>query len=71
MISTLNLLYVVLAVAIVPIATLLCMVLWRVFKILGTVENISAMIDRGIMFISNMDNVPMKIIKKFTEKKEK
>ncbi|PID84410.1 hypothetical protein CSB09_01205 [Candidatus Gracilibacteria bacterium] len=68
MISSLDLLYTVLAVMIIPVFSLICLVLWRTYKILGTVENITQMIDKGIEIVAGVDSIPMRIIKKFLQK---
>lgn len=58
MISTLDFVYIVLGVGLIPFFTLLCMVLWRVYKMMDNVHNIIRFTEKTTHFVSNLDKVP-------------
>lgn len=58
MINTLDFLYIVLAIGLIPTFTLLCMVLWRVYHMMDRVEAIIGFTEKTAKFVSNIDKVP-------------
>ena len=68
MINTLDLLYIVLSVILLPIGTLLSMIRWRVYKRMDRVERILNFIDRLVEYGKEIEKIPMAIIDKFTGK---
>ena len=58
MISTLDFLYIVLGVGMIPIFVLLSMVLWRVFKMMDRIESLLTTAEQVIEFSRNIDKVP-------------
>lgn len=57
-ISTLDFLYIVLAVGLIPLFTILCMILWRVYKMMDRVEAVLGATEQAIHFAKNIDRVP-------------
>lgn len=57
-ISTLDFLYIVLAVGLIPTFTLICMVLWRVYKTMDRVDAVLTTTENVIDFARNIDKVP-------------
>jgi len=68
MINTLDLLYIVLSVILLPIGTLISMILWRVYKMMDRVERILNFVDRIVEYGKEIEKIPMAIIEKFTGK---
>lgn len=64
-INTIDILYIVIAIILIPIGTLLSMILWRVYTMLDRVERILAFIDRMVGYTSELEKIPMMIIEKF------
>ena len=64
-ISTLDFLYMVLAIILLPIGTLTSMILWRVYKMMDRVERILNFFDRIVGYTSELEKIPMMIIEKF------
>jgi hypothetical protein len=58
MISTLDFVYVVLGVGLIPFFTLLCMILWRVYKMMDHVDNVMTFVERVINYLNHLDKVP-------------
>lgn len=58
MISTLDFVYIVLGVGLIPFFILLCMVLWRVYKMMDRVEAVLTTTEQVIEFGKNIDKVP-------------
>lgn len=67
-INTIDILYIVLAIILIPIGTLLSMILWRVYTMLDRVERILAFVDRMVGYTSELEKIPMMIIEKFMGK---
>jgi hypothetical protein len=67
-INTIDILYIVLAIILIPIGTLLSMILWRVYTMLDRVERILAFVDRMVGYTSELEKIPMMIIEKFMKK---
>ncbi len=59
MISTLDFLFIVLGLGLIPVFVLLCMVLYRVYKMLDHIDRIVAFTEKTTEFVSNLDRVPM------------
>ena len=58
MINTLDFVYIVLGVGLIPFFILLCMVLWRVYKMMDRVEAVLTTTEQVIEFGKNIDKVP-------------
>jgi len=71
MISTLDFVYIVLGVGLIPFFTLLCMVLWRVYKMMDHIDNIITFTERTTEFVSNLDRVPGMLASKVMAKVNK
>lgn len=67
-INTLDILYVVLAIILIPIGTLLSMILWRVYTMMDRVERILNFVDRMVGYTKELEKIPMMIIEKFMGK---
>lgn len=68
LINTIDILYIVLAIILLPIGTLLSMILWRVYTMMDRVERILAFVDRMVGYTSELEKIPMMIIEKFMKK---
>lgn len=71
MISVIGFLYIVLAVGLIPTFTILCMILWRIFKMLDRVEYLLWTDEKAVNFARNLDRVPNMIISKIMSKFDK
>ncbi len=58
MISTLDFVYMVLGLGLIPVFVLLSMVLWRVYKMMDHVDNILTFAEQTTEVLSNLDRVP-------------
>lgn len=67
-INTLDLLYMVLVIILLPIGTLISMILWRVYSMMDRVEQILNFVDRMVGYASELEKIPLTIIQKFTGK---
>ncbi|MBX9809746.1 hypothetical protein K2X92_05140 [Candidatus Gracilibacteria bacterium] len=67
-ITSLDALYIVLAVILIPIGTLISMILWRVYSMLDRVERILNFADRVVGYAREFEKIPMMIIEKFMGK---
>lgn len=65
MFNALDILYMVLAIILLPIGTLLSMILYRTYKMMDRVERILAFADRIVGYTAELERVPMMIIEKF------
>ena len=63
-ISTLDFLYIVLAVGFIPFFTILCMILWRVYKMMDRIESVLNATEQAVHFAKNIDRVPAIIANK-------
>jgi hypothetical protein len=68
MISTLDFLYIVLAVMLFPIGTLVSMILWRIYKMMDRMERILDFIDRLVEYGKEIEKIPLAIIDKIMGK---
>ncbi|MBP9779342.1 hypothetical protein KBD33_01825 [Candidatus Gracilibacteria bacterium] len=68
MISTLDFLYIVLAVMLFPIGTLVSMILWRIYKMMDRMERILDFIDRLVEYGKEIEKIPLAIIDKIIGK---
>lgn len=71
MISIIDFLYIVLAVGLIPTFTILCMILWRIFKMLDRIEYLLWTAEKAVNFARNLDRVPNMIISKIMSKFDK
>ena len=67
-INTLDILYLVLAIILIPIGTLISMILWRVYTMMDRIERILAFVDRMVGYTAELEKIPMMIIEKFMGK---
>ncbi len=67
-ISTLDVLYMVIAIILLPIGTILSMILWRVYAMMDRAERILNFADRVVGYASELEKIPMMIIDKFFKK---
>ena len=58
MISTLDFVYMVLGLGLIPVFVLLSMVLWRVYKMMDHVDNILTFAEQTTEVLSNLNRVP-------------
>lgn len=68
MFNALNILYMVLAIILLPIGTLISMILYRVYKMMDRVERILAFVDRVVGYTREFEKIPMMILNKFMGK---
>lgn len=57
-ISTLDFVYMVLGIGLIPFFILLCMVLWRVYKMMDNVHNVIRFVERITHFVGSLDKYP-------------
>jgi hypothetical protein len=65
MFNSLEVLYMVLAIILLPIGTLLSMILWRIYKMMDRVERIMNFADRLVTYSKDLEKIPLAIIEKF------
>jgi hypothetical protein len=65
MFNALDILYMVLAIILLPIGTLLSMILYRTYRMMDRVERILGFADRVVGYGAELERVPMMIIEKF------
>jgi hypothetical protein len=68
MFNALDILYMVLAIILLPIGTLLSMILWRIYKMMDRMERILNFVDRMVNYTAELEKIPMMIIEKFMKK---
>jgi len=68
MFNALDILYMVLAIILLPIGTLISMILYRVYKMMDRVDRILGFVDRVVWYAGELEKVPMMIIEKFMGK---
>lgn len=68
MFNSLDLLYLVLAIILLPIGTLLSMILWRVYTMMDRVERILSFADRMVKYGEELEKIPMALVEKFMGK---
>ena len=67
-INTLDIPYMVLAIILIPIGTLVSMILWRVYTMMDRVERILNFVDRMVGYTKELEKIPVMIIEKFMGK---
>jgi hypothetical protein len=67
-ITPLDALYIVLAIILIPIGTLISMILWRIYTMMDRVERILNFVDRVVWYAREFEKIPMMIIEKFMGK---
>jgi hypothetical protein len=65
MFNALDILYMVLAIILLPIGTLISMILYRTYKMMDRVERILAFADRIVGYTAELEKIPLMIIEKF------
>ncbi len=68
MFNALDILYMVLAIILLPIGTLVSMILYRTYKMMDRVERILGFADRVVGYTAELEKIPMMIIEKFMGK---
>jgi|JI8StandDraft_1071087.scaffolds.fasta_scaffold74491_2 hypothetical protein len=68
MFNALDILYMVLAIILLPIGTLLCMILYRVYTMMDRVDRILTFTDRIVGYAGELEKVPMMFIEKLMGK---
>jgi uncharacterized protein YoxC len=65
MFNALDILYMVLAIILLPIGILISMILYRTYKMMDRVERILAFADRIVGYTAELEKIPLMIIEKF------
>ncbi len=68
MFNALDFLYMVLAIILLPIGTLISMILYRTYKMMDRVERILGFADRIVGYTAELEKIPLMIIEKFMGK---
>lgn len=68
MFNALDILYMVIAIILLPIGTLLSMVLWRAYTMLGRAERILNFVDRIVGYAEMLEQIPLKFIENWLKK---
>ena len=68
MFNSLDILYMVLAIILLPIGTLISMILYRTYKMMDRVERILAFADRMVGYTAELEKIPLMILEKFMGK---
>lgn len=68
MFNALDILYMVLAIILLPIGTLISMILYRTYKMMDRVERILGFADRIVGYTAELEKIPLMIIEKFMGK---
>ncbi len=68
MFNALDILYMVIAIILLPIGTLVSMILWRTYKMMDRIERILNFVDRMVNYTTELEKIPMMIIEKFMGK---
>jgi hypothetical protein len=68
MFNALDILYMVLAIILLPIGTLLAMILYRVYTMMDRVERLLTFADQMVGYARELEKIPMMIIEKFMGK---
>ncbi len=66
--NALDILYLVLAIILIPIGTLLSMVLYRAYHMLDRVDRILSIVDRIANYTFKLEKLPMMLIEKLMGK---
>lgn len=65
MFNALDILYMVLAIILLPIGTLISMILYRTYKMMDRVDRILSFADRVVGYGAELEKIPMMLIEKF------
>ncbi len=68
MFNALDILYMVLAIILLPIGTLIAMILYRTYKMMDRIERILSFADRIIWYTADIEKIPMMLLEKFLGK---
>lgn len=68
MFNSLDILYIVLAIILLPIGTLISMILYRIYKMMDRIERILGFADRVVWYTAEFEKIPMMILNKFLGK---
>ena len=68
MFNALDILYIVLAIILLPIGTLISMILYRTYKMMDRVDRILSFADRIVGYGAELEKIPMMLIEKFMGK---
>ena len=68
MFNALDILYMVLAIILLPIGTLISMILYRTYKMMDRVDRILDFADRVVGYAWELEKIPLMIIQKFMGK---
>ncbi len=68
MFTPLDILYMVLAIVLLPIGTLVSMILWRVYTMMDRIERILNFVDRLVEYGKEIEKIPMAIMERFMGK---
>jgi hypothetical protein len=68
MFNALDILYMVLAIILLPIGTLLSMILYRTYKMMDRADRILDFVDRIVGYGAELERIPMMLIEKFMKK---
>lgn len=64
MIDALDFLYIVLAVGLIPFFTLLCMVLWRVYRLMDRADHLIGIAESILHVLQNWNRIPSMLAEK-------
>ncbi len=68
MFNALDILYMVIAIVLLPIGTILSLVLWRVYRMLGRAEHILDFVHRIVGYAEMIEKIPLKFIENWLKK---
>lgn len=68
MFNALDILYMVIAIVLLPIGTILSLVLWRVYRMLGRAERILDFVHRIVGYAEMLESIPLKFIENWLKK---
>lgn len=68
MFNSLDILYMVIAIILLPIGTMLSLVLWRVYRMLGRVDHVLNFVHRIVGYAEMIEQIPLKFIENWLKK---
>ena len=68
MFNALDILYMVLAIILLPIGTLISMILYRVYHMMDRADRILDFVDHMVAYAAELEKIPMMLIEKFMGK---
>lgn len=68
MFNALDILYIVLAIILLPIGTLISMILYRTYKMMDRVDRILSFADRIVGYGAELEKISLMLIEKFMGK---